>query len=174
MSIDDKLEEVRNLINIGKEKGYLLYEEVNDLLPPEVASADEYDSIFGLFDSAGIELVDSAEKAKIAEKSQKFEEEPEPDPLAPTVEKTNDPVRMYLREMGTVPLLTRDGEVEIAQKIERSENCVLKALSRSSIIINYLLAIIDRLKERPELVKDISHLRIYNESPSVLFACLIE
>jgi len=156
--INDKLEEVRNLINIGKEKGYLLYEEVNDLLPTDITSADDYDSIFGLFDSAGIEVVDSAENAKSAEKAQKFEEEPEPDPLAPTVEKTNDPVRMYLREMGTVPLLTRYGEVEIAQKIERSQNSVLKALSRSAIIITRFLEIVDRLRERPETVRDILNL----------------
>ncbi|MBI2838793.1 MAG: RNA polymerase sigma factor RpoD [Acidobacteria bacterium] len=158
MSIEDKLDEVKTLINIGKEKGYLLYEEVNDLLPADVGTPDDYDNLFGMFDSAGIELVDSIEKLKAAEKRQKADEEAEADVIAAALEKTNDPVRMYLREMGTVPLLTRDGEVEIAQKIERAEMSVLKALSRSPIIIHHFLDFVDKLKETPWLVKEILNL----------------
>ena len=111
MSIEDKFDEVQQLITIGKEKGYLLYDEVNDLLRADITSADDLDDLFSTFGSAGIEVVDSDQKFR--------EEKPEGDDLEldltpGSLDKTNDPVRMYQREMGTVPLLTREGEVEIA------------------------------------------------------------
>ncbi|MCZ6696325.1 MAG: RNA polymerase sigma factor RpoD [Acidobacteria bacterium] len=143
MGIEEKYEEVRQLINLGRERGYLLYDEVNDVLPEEVHSPEDLDDMFLLFDSLGIVMVDSEEKykAKIGEKEAAKEgpEEAKVDLSPGTLEKTNDPVRMYLREMGTVPLLTREGEVEIARRIERGEKNVVKALSRSKYVINQLL-----------------------------------
>src|SRR6266478_5830576 len=122
LSLEEKYDEVRQLINIGKEKGYLLYDEVNELLPAEITSSDELDDLFNTFGSAGIEVVDS-EKTYLQEKqfdrTSEGSEELELDLTPGALDKTNDPVRMYLREMGTVPLLTRDGEVEIARRIER-------------------------------------------------------
>src|SRR5213594_2442222 len=125
--LDNKYTEgVQKLIDIGKEKGYLLYDEVSDLLPPEIsASAEDLDDLFSAFGTAGIEVIDTDDQSfagldKVAGEK-KFEEQPEDIELDLTpgaLEKTNDPVRMYLREMGTVPLLTRDGEVEIAKRIE--------------------------------------------------------
>ena len=106
---------------MGKEKGYLLYEEVNDMLPSELSSSDELDDIFSMFGSMGIEVVDSEQKYR--EKAE-GEEGAELDLTPGTLDKTNDPVRMYLREMGTVPLLTREGEVEIAKRIERGKKAV--------------------------------------------------
>jgi RNA polymerase primary sigma factor len=138
LRIEEKFEEVRHLISIGMEKGYLIFDEINDLLPKEVNSSQEIDDIFMLFGSHGIELVDSDEKIKKrAEREKEEEESPEVKlDLSPgTLEKTNDPVRMYLREMGTVPLLTREGEVEIARRIERGERAVLKALCRSRYVL---------------------------------------
>jgi RNA polymerase primary sigma factor len=128
LSIEEKYDEVRQLITMGKEKGYLLYEEVNDMLPSEISSSDELDDIFTMFGSMGIEVVDSEQRFR--EKSE-GEEGAELDLTPGALDKTNDPVRMYLREMGTVPLLTREGEVEIAKRIERGKNAVMRAITRT-------------------------------------------
>ena len=128
LSIEEKYDEVRQLITMGKEKGYLLYEEVNDMLPSEISSSDELDDIFSMFGSMGIEVVDSEQKYR--EKAE-GEEGAELDLTPGALDKTNDPVRMYLREMGTVPLLTREGEVEIAKRIERGKKAVLRVIART-------------------------------------------
>jgi len=132
LSIEEKYDEVRQLITMGKEKGYLLYEEVNDMLPSEISSSDELDDIFTMFGSMGIEVVDSEQKFR--EKSE-GEEGAELDLTPGALDKTNDPVRMYLREMGTVPLLTREGEVEIAKRIERGKNAVMRAVTRTHMSV---------------------------------------
>ncbi|HEV8131948.1 MAG TPA: RNA polymerase sigma factor RpoD [Acidobacteriota bacterium] len=152
MSIEDKYDGVKDLINLGKEKGYLLYDEVNDVLPENINSSEDLDNIFYLFGSAGIEVIDSdarfQEMQKKAGKTGEEEaEEGESELGAETLEKTNDPVRMYLREMGTVPLLSREGEVEIAKRIERGQKTVTKALSRSPIVVNEILRIGERLRQ---------------------------
>jgi RNA polymerase primary sigma factor len=125
LGLDDKYDEVKQLIDMGKEKGYLLYDEVNDLLPSDVTSSDELDDMFSIFRSQGIEVVDGVPTAAGADKLG-FDKEPGDDvelDLTPgALDKTNDPVRLYLREMGTVPLLTREGEVEIAKRIERGQS----------------------------------------------------
>src|SRR5262245_54341485 len=150
--LDDKYDDsVQTLIDIGKEKGYLLYDEVSDLLPPEIsASAEDLDDLFSAFGTTGIEVIDTDDQnfaalAKIPGEKKFDTETPEEGvelDLTPGVlEKTNDPVRMYLREMGTVPLLTRDGEVEIAKRIERGQLTVLKVLSRESVIVREIISI---------------------------------
>ena len=105
MSIEEKYDEVRQLINIGKEKGYLLYDEVNELLPAEITSSDELDDLFNTFGSAGIEVIDSDQKylrdEKVIDRTGEGAEEMELDLTPGALDKTNDPVRMYLREMGT-------------------------------------------------------------------------
>jgi len=162
LGIEEKYEEVRQLINLGRERGYLLYDEVNDVLPEEVHSPEDLDDMFLLFDSLGIEMVDSEEKykAKLEEKAAAAEKSEEVEEtkidLSPgALEKTNDPVRMYLREMGTVPLLTREGEVEIARRIERGEKNVVKALSRSKYAIAQLLAFGNRIRNKEIRVEDL-------------------
>src|SRR5438309_7301094 len=162
--LGEKYDEVQKLIDIGKEKGYLLYDEVSDLLPPEISSsAEDLDDLFSAFGNAGIEVIDTDDQSfaaldKVAG-DKKFEEQPEGDvelDLTPgALEKTNDPVRMYLREMGTVPLLTRDGEVEIAKRIERGQLRVLKALSRSPIVIRELLAMGEDLRKGVRSIKEV-------------------
>ena len=156
MGIEEKYEEVRHLINLGRERGYLLYDEVNDVLPEDIHSPEDLDDMFLLFDSLGIEMVDSEEKykQKVEEKAAAGEKEAE-EPgeqkvdLSPgTLEKTNDPVRMYLREMGTVPLLTREGEVEIARRIERGEKNVIKALARSKYVVSQMLDYAQRIRNK--------------------------
>ena len=159
MSIEEKYDEVKELILLGKEKGYLLYDEVNDLLPEGICSSDELDSIFSLFGSAGIEVIDSEQKfgdeGKKDEKRDDAGEEGDFDFVAVNLDKTNDPVRMYLREMGTVPLLSREGEVEIAKRIEHGQKVVLKALSRSPLVVREILSVGDQLKKNLMSIRDV-------------------
>src|ERR1043165_367911 len=163
--LEEKYDEVQKLIDIGKEKGYLLYDEVSDLLPPEIsASAEDLDDLFSAFGTAGIEVIDTDDQnfaplAKMPAEKRHDGEQPEEgvelDLTPGALEKTNDPVRMYLREMGTVPLLTRAGEVEIAKRIERGQLTVLKALSRSLVIVREIIKLGDRLRRDPGIIKDI-------------------
>ncbi len=135
--LEEKYDQVRQLIAMGKERGYLLYDEVNDILPAEVHSSEEIDDLLSTFERYGIEIYEDANTAKAAraaaepadgevEVTKRSKDSPaeesELDLTPGTLEKTNDPVRMYLREMGTVPLLTREGEVTIAKRIERGQN----------------------------------------------------
>jgi RNA polymerase primary sigma factor len=144
--LEEKYEEVTRLINVGREKGYLEYEDVNEILPDELASSDELDEVFVLLDDLGIEIIDAdrlpVPKPRREEtKKHRVEEDSRIDFGTSGLEKTNDPVRMYLREMGTVPLLTREGEVAIAKRIERGELIAMKALSHSDLIVRPLLEV---------------------------------
>ena len=158
MSIEEKYDEVRQLISIGKEKGYLLYDEVNELLPSEITSSDELDDLFNTFGSAGIEVVDS-EKAYLQEKQidriGEGSEELELDLTPGALDKTNDPVRMYLREMGTVPLLTREGEVEIARRIERGKLSVIKSISRTPTVAKNIIRMGEQLKAGERTIREL-------------------
>jgi RNA polymerase primary sigma factor len=153
LSIEEKYDEVRTLITMGKEKGYLLYEEVNDMLPSEISSSDDLDDIFSMFGSMGIEVVDSEQKLR--EKAEAAEEGAELDLSPGTLDKTNDPVRMYLREMGTVPLLTREGEVEIAKRIERGKKAVLRVISRTPAIAQEVMRLGEKLQAGELSVRDV-------------------
>jgi RNA polymerase primary sigma factor len=156
LAIDDKFEEdIHSLIEVGKEKGYLTYGDVNDMLPEELGSADDLDDLITTIGTQGIDLLDSPKFG--ADKDFELEEgeDVELDLTPGTLEKTNDPVRMYLREMGTVPLLTREGEVEIAKRIERGQMRVLKAISRSPIVIREIVALGEDLKRGVRNVKEV-------------------
>jgi len=157
LTIEEKYDEVRQLITMGKEKGYLLYEEVNDMLPSEITSSDDLDDIFSMFGSMGIEVVDSEQKFR--EKGE-GEEGAEIDLTPGALDKTNDPVRMYLREMGTVPLLTREGEVEIAKRIERGKRAVLKVVTRTPHAATEIVRLGERLKAGEISVRDVV---VFNE-----------
>src|ERR1700691_1733875 len=155
LAIDDKFEgEIDSLIEVGKEKGYLTYGDVNDILPGEVPATDDLDDLITTIGTQGIDLLDSPKFG--ADKDFELEEgeDVELDLTPGTLEKTNDPVRMYLREMGTVPLLTREGEVEIAKRIERGQLRVLKAISRSPIVIREIVALGEDLKRGVRNVKE--------------------
>ena len=168
MAIEEKYDQVRQLITMGKERGYLLYDEVNDILPAEVHSSDEIDDLLSTFERHGIDVyedapgkaargAEAAESLDVPELDSKDEESGDDElDLSPgTLEKTNDPVRMYLREMGTVPLLTREGEVAIAKRIERGQLLVLKVISRSPLVWKELLGIGEDLREGRRSVKEI-------------------
>ncbi|MGB9334618.1 MAG: RNA polymerase sigma factor RpoD [Candidatus Acidiferrales bacterium] len=167
LALEEKYDQVRQLINMGKERGYLLYDEVNDLLPPEIHSSEEIDDLLSTFERYGIDVyedlasakaalaADSAEVAEPAAKEESPGDEGELDLTPGSLEKTNDPVRMYLREMGTVPLLTREGEVAIAKRIERGQLLVLKTITRSPIILKELLGVGEDLRRGTRSIKEI-------------------
>ena len=158
MSIEEQYHEVRQLIAIGKEKGYLSYDEVNELLPAEITSSAELDALFSMFGNAGIEVVESEQKyreEKMLDRSSDGREEPELDLTPGTLDKTNDPVRMYLREMGTVPLLTREGEVEIAKRFERGKLAVIKSISRTPTVTRGIIYLGEQLRSRAVTVREI-------------------
>ncbi len=156
MSIEEKYDEIRHLITVGKEKGYLLYDEVNELLPADITSSEELDELFSTFGSAGIEVVDS-EKAYLRDEQPRPEGEESGDlDLTPgALDKTNDPVRMYLREMGTVPLLTREGEVAIAKRIEQGKLAVIKSISRTPKVTQDVLEMGEQLKRGERTVREL-------------------
>jgi hypothetical protein len=134
LALDDKYDDIKKLIDTGKEKGYLTYDQVNDLIPHDVHSPEDLDDLLTTIGTQGIDVLEgpklpSSALDKKFEENEEAGEDVELDLTPGALEKTNDPVRMYLREMGTVPLLTREGEVEIAKRIERGQLRVLKALT---------------------------------------------
>jgi RNA polymerase primary sigma factor len=146
VTVEEKHPELRGLIALGKERGYLLYDEIFQALPEEISNTpDELDDVYIRLGDFGIEIVDVPEKA-----TPKKEGAPHTEAVLPdltTVEKTNDPVRMYLREMGTVKLLDREGEVEIARRIERGEARIYQALSTNRIVLEEILRIVEAAKK---------------------------
>jgi len=158
LSLEEKYDEVRQLVEIGKEKGYLLYDEVNELLPHEITTSDELDELFTAFGNAGIEVVDSEQKYrenKLLDRRGEGSDDVELDLTPSAIDKTNDPVRMYLREMGTVPLLTREGEVEIAKRIERGKLSIVKAISRTPAIARLVIRMGEQLKNRERSIREL-------------------
>jgi len=168
LALEEKYDQVRQLIAMGKERGYLLYDEVNDILPAEVHSSEEIDDLLSTFERYGIDVyedlstakaalaaADSGDGAEIAVKEETASEDGDLDLTPGTLEKTNDPVRMYLREMGTVPLLTREGEVAIAKRIERGQLLVLKTIARAPLILKELLQVGEDLRNGSRSIKEI-------------------
>jgi RNA polymerase primary sigma factor len=161
VALEDKFDEVRQLIVIGKEKGYLLYDEVNDLLPADLtANPEDLEELLAVFASAGIDLVDSEKGYKLEREGIDRQEGPDGEgpelDLTPgALDKTNDPVRMYLREMGTVPLLTREGEVEIARRIERGKLSVIKSISRMPAITKAVIRMGDALRAGERTIREL-------------------
>jgi RNA polymerase primary sigma factor len=169
VALEEKYDQVRQLIAMGKERGYLLYDEVNDILPPEVHSSEEIDDLLSTFERYGIDVYEDLASAKAALAAADTTDSAEPiketDAIASedgdldltpgSLEKTNDPVRMYLREMGTVPLLTREGEVAIAKRIERGQLLVLKTITRAPLILKELLQVGEDLRNGSRSIKEI-------------------
>jgi RNA polymerase primary sigma factor len=137
VAIDDKYDGLQRLVQMGKEKGYVLYDEVSEVLPGDMPGGSELEDVLAGLDVAGIEILE--EPKDFEKKLEEAEELIDLELPAGVGEKINDPVRLYLREMGTVPLLTREGEVEIARRIERGQNTVLKSLSRAPLVIQEIV-----------------------------------
>jgi RNA polymerase primary sigma factor len=138
VALDDKYDGLEKLVQMGKEKGYVLYDEISEVLPGDLAGGNDLDDVLAGLDVAGIELLE--EPKDFDKKAEDAEEVLDLELPAGLGEKVNDPVRMYLREMGTVPLLNREGEVEIAQRIERGQNTVLKSLFRAPLVVLEIIA----------------------------------
>ncbi|MDP8988781.1 MAG: RNA polymerase sigma factor RpoD [Acidobacteriota bacterium] len=141
-------------MSAGKQKGYVLYDEVNDLLAEDYPGGRELDDLLTELDTAGVEILEEP-KAEFDKKVDEADEPGELDLVQELNDKTNDPVRMYLREMGSVPLLTREGEIELAKRIERGQAAVRKAISRSALVIREILAMPEMLREDPTVIRDV-------------------
>jgi RNA polymerase primary sigma factor len=156
MSDEPKLEELDRLISMGKQKGFLTYDEVNDALPSDIVSLDQLDDIMMMFGAMDIEVVDSAKAGRLPSEVERErpaptveddDEPPEPIDLTPgPVGRTEDPVRLYLREMGRVALLTREGEIALAKRIEEGKNQVTVAILSTNLAL-------ERFRELRELLR---------------------
>jgi RNA polymerase primary sigma factor len=150
MTTNDKRTEVKQLISRGQEKGYLTYEEIHDVFPSNAVSSEQIDDLMLLFGELDIELISAEGSTRRTSGPYKSTTPPDYteegrvfDLPADAIGKTDDPVRMYLREMGTIPLLTREGEVEIAQRIEEGQNEVIQAIVSNPLAVQELLALDD-------------------------------
>jgi len=167
--IEDEFGHVQQLMLIGKERGYLLYDEINDSLPPDVHSSQEIDDLLSTLERQGIEIYEDLATANATRAAANATEGPEADPkeelaaeagldLSFGVDpKSQDPVRIYLREMGSVPLLTRESEVVIAKRIERGQLVVMKAITSSPIVIKEIIAVGEGLRKGVRSIKEIVH-----------------
>ena len=161
MAKKSNMEDLRRLILMGKEKGYLTYDEVNSVLPDELVSSEKIDDMMMIFDEMDIEVVDSSQQAKmLKEKIEKDGEASEEEDRALPLEddsggRVTDPVKMYLREMGMVCLLTREGEVEIAKRIERGEEEVIDAIIATPIGVREILNLREKIALEKLRVRDV-------------------
>ena len=155
------MEDLRRLISMGKERGYLTYDEVNSILPDELVSSEKIDDMMMIFDEMDIEVVDSSQQAKmLKEKIEKDGEDIDEEDQALPLEddsggRVTDPVKMYLREMGMVCLLTREGEVEIAKRIERGEEEVIDAIIATPIGVRKILSLREKIALEKLRVRDV-------------------
>ncbi len=159
MAKEGELEKVKQLISMGKEKGYLTYDEVNDLLPPDIVSSDQIDDLMMMFGEMDIEVVDAAHKVKVGKQREEAESLPVEEEIeleAEALAKAVDPVYMYLREMGSVSLLTREGEVEIAKRIETGEKEVIEAVLNSPLTIKEIIQFGERLRLKKVKTKELA------------------
>ena len=166
--------EVKDLLALGRDKGFLTYDEVNDALPSDIVSSDQLDEVMSMFGDNDIAIVDEASNVKLPESTKPAEPElaaankvveeteapAEREEEDDSLTKSNDPVRMYLRKMRSVSLLTREGEVEIFKRIEEGDQEVLEAVLHSSIAIKEIMQIADRLRKGKMRVREVNKRQI--------------
>ncbi|OLD31600.1 MAG: RNA polymerase sigma factor RpoD [Myxococcales bacterium 13_1_40CM_2_68_15] len=166
--------EVKDLLALGRDKGFLTYDEVNDALPSDIVSSDQLDDVMSMFGDNDIAIVDEASNVKLPESTKPAEPElaaankvveeteapAEREEEDDSLTKSNDPVRMYLRKMRSVSLLTREGEVEIFKRIEEGDQEVLEAVLHSSIAIKEIMQIADRLRKGKMRVREVNKRQI--------------
>jgi RNA polymerase primary sigma factor len=180
MAKPELLGEVKKLISMGKEKGFLTYDELNSTLPAEVVSSEQFGSIMTMFGEMDIEIVDAPEGERIkkardteeasedaeeadveagagaGEEHEKEEKEEKEIDLTPgALSRTDDPVRLYLKEMGSVALLSREGEIEIAKRIEEGKKDIASVIYGMPMTIEFVLALCDQLKNGTIDVREI-------------------
>ena len=156
------IEDLKRLISMGKEKGYLTYDEVNDALPDELVDSEKLDDMMMIFDEMDIAIVDTSQKVKVLkEKIEKdagtIEEEEDELRLEEDDQggRVTDPVKMYLREMGMVCLLTREGEVEIAKRIEQGEQEVIDAIIATPVGVREILGLREKIAQNRLRIRDV-------------------
>jgi RNA polymerase primary sigma factor len=154
VATDDKFGRMKQLMETGKEKGFVLYDEVSELLTEDFPSGREFEDLLTDLDSAGVEILEEP-KLEFDKKSEEGEDFGDLELASDYSDKTNDPVRMYLREMGTVPLLTREGEIELAKRNERGQWAVRKALSRSPLVIREIIQMGEDLQRSTTSIRDV-------------------
>ncbi len=146
MSSDNKYQkdEIHKLIAKGRKQGYLLFEEIDKTFQNDVDSEQTFDEFLSSMDDYGIKILDTKQK-EIVPKRKKSN-------LVSLhgLERTTDPVKLYLREMGNISLLTREGEIAIAKEIERGEKAIIKALSKTRLVLNEVLSLEEKIKDNPE------------------------
>jgi RNA polymerase primary sigma factor len=162
---EPKIEELDKLIAKGKQKGFLTYDEVNDALPSDLVTLDQLDDIMLMFGSMDIELVDSTKAARLPSEMASQAADPEPDDEEPEprridltpgpVGRTEDPVRLYLREMGKVALLTREGEITLAKRIEEGKDEATAAILSTSLAVEKIRALREELRHNEAPIKDV-------------------
>ncbi|MDD3801642.1 MAG: RNA polymerase sigma factor RpoD [Desulfuromonas thiophila] len=163
MAKKTKEEEFQQLIEAGKEKGYLTYDEVNDALPDEMIASAQLEDVMTMFGEMDIEIIDAEPKeillndADVEDSDDEEEQDDSGNPLeAGVIGRTSDPVRMYLREMGQVALLTREGEVEIAKRIEEGEHLITRVVLRTPIALQEVVRLAEQLQRDEIGLQDIS------------------
>ena len=162
VAIEDRFSAVKQLIELGQDKSYLLYDEIQEMLPDELAGlTEELQEVYSKLDRLGIFILRRPDRYQNREEDplpgvdfDKKDEESQ-EFLLTEQEKTNDPVRMYLREMGTVPLLDREGEVEIAQRIENGEWMIYEALCSNQIVLRELLRLNETAQKDKKLAREL-------------------
>jgi RNA polymerase primary sigma factor len=165
MAKKPKIDKVKQLINLGKEKGFLTYDEVNDILPPDIVSSDQIDDLMGMFGEMDIEIVDDVHKLKISEKEtvkpseeEEFEENEEVEKISLTSDfygQTADPVRLYLKEMGSHSLLTREEEVKISKRIEKGKQEIANVVLSTPIALKEIYRLEEKLINKKISVREI-------------------
>jgi len=171
LALQEQDDRVRNLINLGKERGYVLFDELNEALPSETQASEELESLFSIFECHNVDICEDASETKgqrgtldgaggleiEAGKDSVRGEVAAIDETAYLLDRTSDPIRLYLREMGSVPLLKREDEVAIAKRMERGQALVLKAISRSPLVIKELIEIGKELRSGARSIRDVVH-----------------
>ncbi len=165
MAKKPKIDKVKQLINLGKEKGFLTYDEVNDILPPDIVSSDQIDDLMGMFGEMDIEIVDDVHKLKISEKEtvkpseeEELEENEEVEKISLTSDfygQTADPVRLYLKEMGSHSLLTREEEVKISKRIEKGKQEIANVVLSTPIALKEIYRLEEKLINKKISVREI-------------------
>ena len=151
------MDHARKLIPMDKEDGYPTDREIDNNVPPGVSPSQDIDDLLASIRTRGLDVVDGEPQSPYSALEQRLHSEADEidvNPAAVVPDAASDPVRVYLREMGASPLLTREGEVEIAKRIERGQLSVMKALSRSPIVIQQVLTMADELKQGQRSIKD--------------------
>ncbi len=150
MSSDDKFQkdEINQLLTKGRKQGYLLFEEIDKTFHEDLESEGNFDDFLSSMNDYGIKILDSKQSDLIPKRRKS-------DLVSVhSLERTTDPVKLYLREMGNISLLTREGEIAIAREIERGEKSIIKALSRTRLVLNYVLALEEQIKTNPLIFQE--------------------